>query len=174
MVVLTLSLISTLLLDTVGHIRSRSTACFLNNGPHFNNTCDLVELPFINLLYIIIPYALNAFAYVLLYIRAYEFILSQSPHAMKALVIGILFAIKGVFQLLAVLTVYLPFISWSSDSSFPSCGFVYYLMNIAIALTGIVVYIWVAVNVSTDEMTYFPIGTSLLTTTTMQKNMMMC
>ncbi len=139
-IVLTLSLISTLLLDTVGHIRSSSTTCFLNSGLHFNNSCDLVESPSVSPLYIIIPYTLNAFAYIFLYIGSYEFILSQSPHAMKGLVIGLFFAIKGLFQLLAVLTVYLLFISWSSDSSFPSCGFVYYLTNFAIALVGIVAY----------------------------------
>ena len=146
MVVLTLSLISTLLLDTVGYIHSSSTTCFLSSGPHFNHTYDLVELPSISPLYIIIPYTLNSFAYVFLYIGAYECILSQSPHAMQGLVIGIFFAIKGVFQLLAVLTVYLPFISWSSDSSFPSCGCIYYLINIVIALIGIMVYTWAAVK----------------------------
>ena len=138
-IAITLSLISTLLLDTVGHIHSSST-CFLSSGLRFNNACDLVESPSISPLYIIIPHTLNAFAYIFLYIGAYEFILSQSPHAMKGLVIGLFFAIKGAFQLLAVLTVYLPFISWSSDSSFPSCGFVYYLTNFAIAFTGIVAY----------------------------------
>jgi peptide/histidine transporter 3/4 len=137
---LTLSLISTLLLDTAGHIRSSNTTCFFNSGLHFNGTCDLVESPSVSPLYIIIPYTLNAFAYMFLYIGSYKFILSQSPHAMKGLIIGLFFAIKGLFQLVAVLTVYLPFISWSSDSSFPSCGFVYYLTNLAIALTGIVAY----------------------------------
>ena len=139
-VALTLSLISTLLLDTVGHIHSSSTTCFLNSSLRFNSTCDLVESPSISPLYIIIPYTMNAFAYMFLYIGSYEFMLSQSPHAMKGLVIGLFFAIKGAFQLLAVLTVYLPFISWSSDSSFPSCGFVYYLTNFAIALFGIMAY----------------------------------
>ena len=93
-----------------------------------------------------IPYTLNAFAYMLLYIGVYQFILSQSPHRMRGLVIGSFFAIKGIFQLLAILTVYLPFISWSSDSSFPSCGFVYYLINIIIALIGIIFYTWATVK----------------------------
>ena len=139
-IVLLLSLTTTLLLDTVGHIHSSSTACFLNNGPYFNHTCDLVESLSISPLYIIIPYTLNGFAYLLLYIGVYQFILAQSPYGMKGLVVGIFFAIKGFFQLLAVLTVYLPFISWSSDSSFPSCGFIYYLINFVIALTGTLAY----------------------------------
>ena len=140
----TLSLISTLLLDTIGHNHSSSTTCFLDDGLRFNNTGNLVESPSVRPLYTIIPYTLNAFAYMLLYIGAYEFILAQSPHAMKGLLIGTFFAIKGVFQLLAVLTVYLPFIGWSSDPSFPSCGFVYYLINITIAFIGTLAYIWAA------------------------------
>ena len=145
MILLLLSLISVLLLDTIGHIRSSSTTCFLVNDHYLtNNTCHLVEPSSISPLYIMIPYTLNAFAYMLIYIGAYEFILAQSPHAMKGLLIGTFFAIKGVFKLLGVLTVYLPFISWSSDSSFPSCGFVYYVINIVITLTGIIVYSWAA------------------------------
>ena len=140
MTLLLLSLISVLLLDTIGHIRSSSTTCFLVDDHYLINNTYLVEPSSISPLYIMIPYSLNAFAYMLIYIGAYEFILSQSPHAMKGLLIGIFFAIKGVFKLLGVLTVYLPFISWSSDSSFPSCGFIYYLINIVVALTGIVAY----------------------------------
>ena len=136
MIILLASLITTLLLDTVGHTHSSSTTCFLVDNHYFNNSTSSSISP----LYIMIPYTLNAFAYMLLYIGIYQFILSQSPCSMRGLVIGCFFVIKGVFQLLAVLTVYLPFITWSSDSSFPSCGFVYYLINIAIALIGIIVY----------------------------------
>ena len=147
MILILLSLISVLLLDTAEHVHFSSTTCYLVDDHNtINNTSLLEESPSISPLYITIPYTMNAFAYTLLYIGAYEFILSQSPHAMKGLLIGIFFAIKGVFQLLAVLTVYLPFISWSSDSSFPSCGFVYYLINVAIALIGITVYTWAAAN----------------------------
>ena len=93
------------------HTGSGNLIKVITFGLHFNNTCDLVESPSISLLYIIIPYTLNALAYIFLYIRACEFILFQSPRVMKGLVIGLFFAIKGAFQLLAVLTVYLPFIT---------------------------------------------------------------
>ena len=138
------STVGILLMDTVGHINSLSTACFLatdytpsTNCNNMNFTCKPLGL---SISYLSIPYILNAIAYTFLYIGAYEFVLSQSPHAMKGLLIGTFFAIKGVFKLLGVLIIYLPFISWSSDSSFPSCGFVYYLINSVIALTGIVAY----------------------------------
>ena len=83
----------------------------------------------------------------LLYIAAYEFIYSQSPHAMKGLVVGpgAFFAIKGVFQLLGVLITYVPLAyKWNIVHTFPSCGFVYYLINAIIALIGIVAYTCVA------------------------------
>ena len=145
MILILLSLITSLLLDTIRHIHSSSTTCFLSDDHYLNNaTCHVMETSPVSPLYIMIPYTLNAFAYMLLYIGIYKFILFQSSDRMRGLVIGSFFAIKGVFQLLAVLTVYLPFISWSSDSSFPSCGFVYYLINIAIALITIMAYICAA------------------------------
>ena len=66
---------------------------------------------------------------------------------MKGLVIGTFFAIKGVFQLLGAVVLYIPFtVRWSQNGkhSFPSCGFVYYLINAIVALIGIVAYTIVA------------------------------
>ena len=81
----------------------------------------------------------------LLYIAVYEFICAQSPHAMKGLVIGSFFAIKGVFQLLGVLITYVPLaFEWNIAHTFPSYDFVYYLINAIIALIGIVAYTCVA------------------------------
>ena len=151
MILILLSLISVLLLNTAEHIHSSSTTCYLIDDQNISLN---EESSTISPLYITIPYTLNAFAYMLLYIGAYEFILAQSPHAMRGLLIGCFFAIKGVFQLLAVLTVYLPFISWSSDSSFPSCGFIYYLINIIITLIGIIVYTWAAANFQYKDQEY--------------------
>ena len=69
---------------------------------------------------------------------------AQSPHAMKGLIIGTFFAIKGIFQFLGATVLYVPFLSWNLHSSFPSCGFVYYLVNILVALSGLVAYTCVA------------------------------
>ena len=44
-----------------------------------------------------------------------------------------------------VAIIYLPFaIGWNIVRTFPSCGFVYYLINAIIALIGIVAYAYVA------------------------------
>ena len=58
--------------------------------------------------------------------------------------IGLFYAIRGVFQLLGALLFMFPFLGWRLSFSFPSCGFAYYLINIIVALIGIVAYTWTA------------------------------
>ena len=91
--------------------------------------------------YLIIQNTLNAVGYMLLHIATFEFICAQSPHSMKGLLIGIHFAIKGIFQLLGALVVYAPFIGLcQSQHKFPICGFTYYVINIVILLIGIIAF----------------------------------
>jgi peptide/histidine transporter 3/4 len=136
--------------DAYGHIvHTNVTACFLHyeSDLFFDYYFRHVQMSLdISSYWLVIQYSLNAVGYMLLYIAVYEFICSQSPHAMKGLVIGTFFAIKGVFQLLGVVVIYLPFaLGWKNIlRSFPSCGFVYYLINAIIALIGIVAYTCVA------------------------------
>ena len=95
--------------------------------------------------FLLIQSILNAFGYMFLYIASYEFICAQSPHSMKGMLIGTFFAIKGVFQLLGILVLYVPFVSsCTQQGRFPLCGFIYYLINIVIALVGIVAFIIVS------------------------------
>ena len=62
---------------------------------------------------------------------------------MKGLLIGTFFSIKGVFQLIGTTAVLIPFTSWDYyDITFPNCGFVYYLVNIIVAIIGLVAYTW--------------------------------
>ena len=64
---------------------------------------------------------------------------------MIGLLIGTHFAIKGIFQLLGVLIVYTPIsIGCNSRNKFPICGFVYFLVNTLVALTGLIAFILVA------------------------------
>ena len=153
MIFILLSILSTSVMDAYGHIaHANMTACFLHetdlffdyyNESYYDSNVQM-SLD-IDSYWLAIQYSLNAVGYMLLYIAVYEFICSQSPHAMKGLVIGTFFAIKGVFQLLGVVIIYLPFaLGWNIVHSFPSCGFVYYLINVIIALIGIVAYTCVA------------------------------
>ena len=83
----------------------------------------------------------------LIYVTVFEFICSQSPHSMKGLLIGLLYAIKGLYQVLATLLV-VPFaVGYTLHPSHVtqlSCGFYYYLVNIVVGLIAVAVYVWVA------------------------------
>ena len=96
--------------------------------------------------FVFFQYVLSAFWYMLFYIATYEFIFAQSPHSMKGLLIGTFFAIKGIFQLLGVLLLFMPIATSChfSGTKFPICGFIYYLINIVVALVGIVAFIIVS------------------------------
>ena len=82
----------------------------------------------------------------LYHIALFEFICAQSPHSMKGLLIGVYFAIKGIFQLLGLVVLYISTVCVScvSDQKFPTCGFIYYLINTVILLIGMVAFIIVA------------------------------
>ena len=100
----------------------------------------------ISIHYLMFAYILNALSIMIFYTATYEFICAQSPRAMKGLLIGTFFLIKGLFQFLGVTVLLIPFISWHQrfSTSFPSCGFVYYLVNILVVLVGLAAYTWVA------------------------------
>ena len=133
-----LSLLSIFLIDTIGHIydSTNNIICFIDG--YYYETLS------ISMWYATIPYTLNTISNLLFYIAAYEFICAQSPHAMKGLLIGTFFTVKGVFQLIGVMIILLPFTAWDFETSFPSCGFVYYLVNIIVAVIGLVAYTLVA------------------------------
>ena len=94
--------------------------------------------------FLLFQFSLNAVSYLLIYIASYEFICAQSPQSMKGLLIGTFFAIKGVFQLLGVVLYSVIGVRCSVKHHFPICIFVYYLINIVIALIGLIAFVLVA------------------------------
>ena len=78
-----------------------------------------------------------ALAFFFFYPSVFEFICSQSPHAMKGLLIGVYFAIRGVYLLFGV-GIMIPFYFWTTHLF--SCNLAYYLVNVFIAIVGLVVY----------------------------------
>ena len=143
MTLVLLSLLATFSMDTVAHLKypkdptnPNSTTCFFVSG------YSSIEFPFQMSNLIIIQLTVSAFARLLLYTGVFEFICSQSPHSMKGLLIGMFYAIRGLYQVLAALLV-LPYNYWSVHM-YPSCGFYFYLMNIVIGLVAVLVYAWVA------------------------------
>ena len=135
--------------DIVGHLdTSHSTQCFLTQtltyyGMFSINNSNYEPLN-MNVMFLFVPNFFYSFGFLIFHITIFEFICSQSPHSMKGLLIGIFYAIKGVFQLLGALLFMFPFLGWKLSSSFPSCGFAYYLINIIVGLIGIVAYTWTA------------------------------
>ena len=85
---------------------------------------------------------LDATAYMLIDIALYEFIYAQSPHSMKGLLIGLSFAIQGLFQAIGAVLAY-PFMLFIS-SSLPSCGMSYYIMTLIVGLFGLLAYTYTA------------------------------
>ena len=61
---------------------------------------------------------------------------------MKGLLIGMFYAIRGLYQVLAALLV-LPY-NYLGTHMYPSCGFYFYLMNIVFGLVAVLAYVWVA------------------------------
>ena len=154
------------ILDIVYHeVSHRSSGCFITEfgDPYFSSkysssnvpgssfsesNLDKYETSFVtkvSYLYVI-PQFCSISGSMIFHIAVYEFIYSQSPHSMKGLMFGTFFAIRGVFHLLGALVFLFPFFRWklSLRQSFPSCGFVYYLVTMVVALVGMIAYIYVA------------------------------
>ncbi|XP_064388435.1 solute carrier family 15 member 4-like [Halichondria panicea] len=142
---ITINLICSLLIDSIGHLLPsglNSTSVF--QPQHFSfNQFKYVGLAPLNVSpqFLIIQQVLLAMAYILIYGGVFEFICAQSLHSMKGLLIGISFAVKGVFQLIGVLGILLPFSFWVSS---PRAGLVYFSVNIVISVAGVVAFTVVA------------------------------
>ncbi len=74
-----------------------------------------------------------------------EFISAQGPHTMKGVLVGLLYAIRGFYQLIGAAFVY-PFSVYSQrkiaqESTIVSCEFGYFLVTLALALGGVVCFV---------------------------------
>ncbi len=86
---------------------------------------------------LLLPRTLYGISNVLLYTALYEFICAQSPPSMKGLIIGLSFALKGVFQAIAA-SLLLVFIYF--PISYSSCSVLYYGMNLLLAAFTLIIY----------------------------------
>ena len=137
-VLLLLSVISTFTTDTIVHTRNITQACMLNNEEFLYAEILSEKLHPTVLLPQRILYGLSL---MLIYPALYEFICAQNPHSMKGLFIGLLFAVRGRFELLASLLL-IPFTF--TRHALPSCGMEYYMLVIAVGVAGLAVYMYVA------------------------------
>ena len=80
---------------------------------------------------------LSALSSMLFNIAIFEFICSQSPYSMTGQLIGMFYATRGLFQLLATALI-VPFLS-----CFHGNRLIYLLLNIVIGVIVIIVYIYI-------------------------------
>ena len=135
MIFLAVSVVYSFAIDTAEHILQQGNKTCLFHIQQNENTITQHKGHYA----VIVQSFLTSMAYLFIYIPVIQFVCAQSPHSMKGLLIGTVFAIKGVFQLLGVVII-MPFYFWKPLIQFPSCGFGYYLVNVFIAIVGLVVY----------------------------------
>ena len=87
-----LSLIVTFAMDTAVHDKNKEAFCMFSDLDGF-----ITSSPFQVTNYLILQLTLSALSNMLIYIGVLEFICSQSPTSMKGLLIGLMYAIKGLF-----------------------------------------------------------------------------
>ena len=148
------SVASLLIIDLIGHIHhhhqqhfdvanvTENTWLFTS---HFLYSKDKKSSPVVLGLHwgvTVVPSILLNIGSLLVHATSFEFIAAQSPHSMKGLLVGVFFAIKGIFQFISAAAV-IPFAIpniWNRINSVFNCGFGYYLFTIVVALIGLVVF----------------------------------
>ena len=138
-----LGVISMLIIDIVGHSinaaqpsnHTESQCLFQVTTIVYTQEFQPLNMPW----YVLIPPSiLLGIGPLLITTTTLEFISAQSPHSMTGVLIGLFFAIQGIFQLLGYITT-LPFslsYSWINEALPPffSCGSVYLLFTSAVGL----------------------------------------
>ena len=153
-----LGVASLLIIDTVGHSLKHTTADISNHTQcmfhlYRTNGTLWLQYPALDMHWsVLIPPSLFLGVGPLILMTAtLEFISAQSPQSMKGLLIGLFFAIRGLFQFLnSIITV--PFSlkhPWASGEMLEhppvtNCGFVYLLFTCVAGLIGLILFLIVA------------------------------
>ncbi len=154
MILSTLGVLSMLLIDFFGHTfseNSHKNRCMFtekyfylddhHKTPHVSRGFYALGLPWYVML---VPNALNVLSYHITLASTLEFVSAQAPQPMKGLLFGVMFAIKGGFNLLGT-TALIPFSIklWSDEAtapSFISCGFGYLFVSLMVAVIGLILF----------------------------------
>lgn len=135
-----LSLTCMFVMDTVLHLRDNRIGCLFSSMDLHNSTAPH---PVQDTSPLIVQCTLSALSTMLIEVSLYEFICSQSLRAMNGLLIGMSYLIRGISQITASIVVLLFSIRWAGVF-FPSCGMVYYSMNLLVGLVALAMYAYVA------------------------------
>ena len=90
--------------------------------------------------YFVIPLILLAISSMFSYTAIFEFICSQSPHSMKGLLIGLLYAIRGFYRLLASFLVVFIYIGFKFSHHQFDCGFIYGIVCIIMGVIAVLAF----------------------------------
>ena len=124
-----LVIVATLAMDIIVHEENRSIICmFSTDVLNFNFSSSAINTSSAtgSFYYVmIIQQALYNLFSVITTASKYEFIFSQSPDTVMGLIIGLSFALQGIFQA-AGAVLFLPFVFFWHYTSMPSCWTVYY------------------------------------------------
>lgn len=128
-----------LTIDIIAHVKNEDLNCMFKS---LDFGSDISPFSPIHLsLILVIQQLLSALSNMLIVISCFEFICAQSPHSMKGMLVGLSYAVRGLFQLIGAILIF-PFLYWKF--SYPSCGFAYYSMNVVIGLVSFIMFVWVA------------------------------
>ena len=141
--------LSMLVVDLVGHIsvqveEGHGVKCMFVQNMWSHTNIDTLNLHWAML---ILPNILRGIAPSLVMATSFEFISAQSPHTMKGVLVGMLFAIKGLSQLMAAI-LFIPFTVkhiWKDGylgehPPVTSCGFGYFLVTTTMAVLGLILF----------------------------------
>ena len=135
-------LICYLIMDTTVHAKQRDTPCmFSDTQSHSANASNIDDL--YNYYFIVAKNCLVSLSTVIFHVALLQFICAQSPYSMKGMLIGLFFAIRGLFHGISGIIITESVFSFIHQS-FPSCGMYYYLMNIGVGVVGFLVFVIVA------------------------------
>ena len=154
-VVCLLGVTSLLTIDVVGHALStdrhaNQTRCMFQIAVTYNDHHTALNYPTLNLHWavLIVPSLLLEIGPLLTVTTVLEFISAQSPQSMKGLLVGVFFAIRGLFQFLNSIVI-IPLSlkhPWASGEMLENppvtnCGFVYLLFTCVAGLVGLILFL---------------------------------
>ena len=130
LLLLILSVISCLAIDTTGHAMDTTVECMFRNLNHSKLQLSSGWL--------CIPMILNGMGVCILEMSFLEFLIAQTPAKMKGLIVGLWYVVRGMGSSLGIL---LPFIFKQLPHVFPSCGFYYFLTKLLLLISVFVVFL---------------------------------
>ncbi len=132
-----INLVFLLAVDIAAHATNEQLGCMLD----FSALSSGTFTPLQSTLLFIMQQILSAISSFMINVSCLEFICAQSPHSMKGMLIGLLYTIKGLFQLAGAVTV-IPFHYW--EIAYVSCGFGYYGANVLLGVTTFLLFVCAA------------------------------